>query len=62
LFIIRKEQQIESLNDSDKDKLYDIFKKATEKERLAAEDAETEIRSSINLFSCSTPSDVRSPT
>jgi 20S proteasome alpha/beta subunit len=62
LFIIRKEQQIESLNDSDKDKLYDIFKKTTEKERLAAEDAETEVRSSINLFSCSSPSDVRSPT
>jgi hypothetical protein len=50
LFVIRTGQDIENIGDSDKDKLYDIFKITTEKERVAAEEAENEVRSSIHLF------------
>jgi hypothetical protein len=54
LFVIRSGQVIDNICDLDKDKLYDIFKITTEKERVAAEEAETEVRSSIDLFGHST--------
>jgi hypothetical protein len=51
LFIIKGGQSIYKMDDCELEKLYEIFKNTTDKERVAAEDAEKEVRSRLHLLS-----------
>jgi hypothetical protein len=50
LLVVRGGQSIHKMEDGDIEKLYEIFRRTTDKERMAAEEAESEVRSSLHIL------------